>query len=160
MSIQAIVDAQLNVVDKRFEEAKAAMIAYRANVAETKRLVRNYKAFTTTLTDTCVALQQRYRVINKNVRDTQPPAYFSEELQLPFNQDEYIDPELSTVENMEEFQIDVRQELASVANRASDVKHRIHNLYASYLEQMATDFAKIEESDGRVEKHFMTQPQH
>jgi hypothetical protein len=143
-NIQMINQTQIAAVDTRCEDAKTAMVAYRACVAEIKRLVRSYIEACTVLAEACVALQRRYRAANEAVRNTPAPAYFAEEPRRPFEPDESITKELATVAEAEQVTLDVRRDSQLLHEQADSVKSRLRALCGEHLQAAQDYFARIE----------------
>lgn len=144
MDIQVVIDTQLEAVDICCAEAKTAMVAYRASVAESQRLIRNYREVCHALAETCMALQRRYRAANEAVRDTPAPAFYAEEPPRPFEPDESIALELATVAAAEQITSDFKQEVQLLHEQAAEAKHRLYTLYQAHLDKVPAYFVQIE----------------
>jgi hypothetical protein len=142
--IHAIVELQLNAVESRMADAKAALTTYRASVAEAKHVGRNYMMACAALADACIALQQRYCAINSTVRTTPSPAYFAEPSSLPFTSDEFLHDELAAVAAAERSTTELLHQLSTLQVTADAVKGRLRALYAAHLHAAPAYFAAIE----------------
>ncbi len=139
--LHVVVEAQSRAVALHVAEARAALRAFRASLAEAQQLRQGYALLCRALVEACRATQRRYRTGNEEIRDTETPAYFATTPPPPFTPDEALAPEL--VEPAAGSN-DLQQRLATLEQEASAVQQRLLVLYQATLQAVPTYLQQIE----------------
>lgn len=144
--IDTVTQPMLDAADRRLTEACRARDTYREHVAAARSLVSDYDYSVRRLDSARAKLVDRYRSVNQRIRDTPPPAYFTD------NGSEFVKGagtvppafDMSALEHAAEVMQSFSIDASDLRKKAAEVKRRIWELRANARSGSDVFFAEVE----------------